>query len=368
MNQSFKSGMIVKSRDFCERNKSIKELISHIESNNRCYLYGERRVGKSSLVYETARRLNKNCITVDFLGVKTETDVCRRLVKAIICHNQTTPTKLYELLKQFTNLRPQLGIDSMTGLPTVGIASSQKLTIDDIESAFTVLSKYKDSIIFFDEFQDILELKTSDTVLAIMRSKIQVLSDLSFIFAGSIRNAMLDIFTLDSSPFFKSAFPLNVIPIEEEIFNKFIKRKFTTSKRKVSEKVLHKIYSICNGIPGDIQKLCASLVIISNDGDTISIDILSEGLKNIFTYELLEYERILHSVSSQQLKTLLALAEIGGESKVTQELVLLTGIPLAGSVNKAMKSLYQKRVVSMMNNVYKFSNPFFKSWLITRNI
>lgn len=75
--QPFKSGMIVEKADFCGRAQEIRQLSNLIESKNRCYLYGERRVGKTSLVFETARRLKKSCITVDLLGVKTEDDLCR---------------------------------------------------------------------------------------------------------------------------------------------------------------------------------------------------------------------------------------------------------------------------------------------------
>jgi len=366
--QPFKSGMIVEKRDFCGRTSEIKQLKSYIESKNRCYLYGERRVGKTSLVLETARRLKRACITIDLLGVKTEDDVCRRLIKGILCFNQTKPTELIDLLKQFAGLRPQLGIDLLTGLPTVGLSPVPQLTLDNIESAFEVLKSYENTIIFFDEFQDILELKNCNKVLAIMRSKIQMMTKCSFIYTGSLRNAMLDIFTLDSSPFFKSAFPLHVTTIEESVIRKFILEKFATNKRTISDSALQSVYSLSCGIPGDIQRLCACLWDISDDGDEIDASLLPDALKNIFAMESLAYERILHDISAQQLKTILALARIGGESTISQEFIQLTGITLPSSVHKAMKGLLTKRVVCSINANYKFSNPFFRCWLVVKNI
>ena len=89
---------------------------------------------------------------------------------------------------------------------------------------------------------------------------------------------------------------------------------------------------------------------------------------NIWLYALPVYERILHSVSPQQMKTLLALADLGGESGISRELIQRTGIPLSGSVHKAMKGLVEKRIVCKLNDVYKFSNPFFKCWVLSKNI
>jgi hypothetical protein len=360
--------MIVAKDDFCGRAQEIRQLKSYIKSKNRCYLYGERRVGKTSLVLETARRLKFKCLTIDMLGVKTEDDVCRRLIKGIISFQQAKPSGLFDLLKQFAGLRPQLGIDPLTGLPTVGLAPVPRLTLNDIESAFEVLKSYKNTVIFFDEFQDILELNDSDNVLAVMRSKIQFLTDVSFVYAGSLRNAMLDIFTLDSSPFFKSAFPLFVATIEESVILKFLEDKFSNNQRTVDVSVLHSVYRLCSGVPGDIQRLCACLWDITDSGDEIDSTILPEALKSIFAMEAPAYERILHDVSAQQLKTVLALAQIGGESNISQELVMQTGITLVCSVRKAMKGLLEKRVVCFVNNTYKISNPFFGCWLLTKNI
>jgi hypothetical protein len=261
-----------------------------------------------------------------------------------------------------------VSIDPLTHLPTIGLSPVPQLTIEDIESALEVLSKHENSIIFFDEFQDILTLPNADTVLSIMRSKIQRLTKVAFIYAGSIRNSMLDIFTLDSSPFFKSAFPLQVTTIQEEVFHKFMTSKFIKSQRTVSTSVLHQIYSLSGGIPGDVQRLCACLWNITNDGDVIAKTLLPDALKQIFALEMPDYNRILHSISAQQQNTMLALARIGGESNISQELVRLSGITLVGSVHKAMKGLTEKRIVCKINDTYKFSNPFFQCWLLSSNI
>jgi AAA+ ATPase superfamily predicted ATPase len=48
----FKYGTIVSGRDFCGREALLEQIISYIESAQNIVILGERRVGKSSAVYE----------------------------------------------------------------------------------------------------------------------------------------------------------------------------------------------------------------------------------------------------------------------------------------------------------------------------
>ncbi len=52
-----------------------------------------------------------------------------------------------------------------------------------------------------------------DQVLAMLRGKIQFLQDTCFVFSGSVRSDMVDIFTNPKSPFFKLAMTISVANI-----------------------------------------------------------------------------------------------------------------------------------------------------------
>jgi hypothetical protein len=64
-------------------------------------------------------------------------------------------------------------------------------------------------VVVLDEFQDVLNCQDSDRLIAMLRSYIQHQPDIPYIFAGSIRHQMYDIFMGYSSPFFKSALPMD---------------------------------------------------------------------------------------------------------------------------------------------------------------
>jgi hypothetical protein len=321
------------------------------------------------LIYEVSRKLKLPFIQIDLLGIKSEDDLCRRMIKAIISFHRKNDSSLMKILKQFSSLRPNVSIDPMSNMPSVGLSSSVQLTINDLESAFDTLIKIKKCFIFFDEFQDILSIENSRSVMSVMRSNIQKINNKAFVFSGSIRNQMINIFSNEDEPFYKSSFPINLESIKKDDLLKFLTDKFSGNKIKIEDCFLEKVVDLCGGIPGDIMRLCEGLVFASEESRSRTIDenLLSNALEHIYSLEKGSYELMVQEVSKQQLKTLVALAENNKPTKVTKEFVQMTGIALAGSVNKAMKSLVDKRIVTEVGQGYKFSNPFFKSWLLTHH-
>ena len=50
----FKYGSVVLGNDFCGRKDLLKQTAAHMEASQNIVVVGERRIGKSSLVYEAA--------------------------------------------------------------------------------------------------------------------------------------------------------------------------------------------------------------------------------------------------------------------------------------------------------------------------
>ena len=58
----FKYGTIVSGKDFCGRKALLKQISGHIESSQNIVILGERRVGKSSAVYEAVSKCKRTKI------------------------------------------------------------------------------------------------------------------------------------------------------------------------------------------------------------------------------------------------------------------------------------------------------------------
>ena len=244
----FKYGTIVTGKNFCGRQDLIKQLTEHIKSSQKCVIFGERRIGKSSLVYETMLRIRSShyLVSVDLMEVKSLDDLCRRMIRSIMSVKWNLGI-IQKIIGFISVLRPQIGVDPLTGLPTITIDQSRQLNEETLENIFKILketSKKKNIVVFFDEFQDMLNINDSKRVLAELRGKVQIQEEISFIFAGSIRNKMVTIFTDSDSPFFKSAIPMHIDPLSKSEFQIFIENKFVSGKRTLSEGMIDKIFSM----------------------------------------------------------------------------------------------------------------------------
>ncbi len=368
----FKFGQVVSDRNFCPRPELIESVTGNIRQGQNIYVQGERRIGKTSLICEAIRRLkNYRTVYVDLFGVKSSDILAKRMVTAIISMEQKEDTVFAKMLKTFAYLRPSLSVDPITGVPSVSLNASFKMTHDNIESVLDLIvsmqTPQKPLVVVFDEFQDVLKFKDGYETLAVMRSKIQFHSDLSYVFAGSLRNKMDEIFINPDSPFFKSAVLIAVGPLAETLFKDFIIKRFAGGKRTISKDALERIFMIAGNVSGDIQQLCSSLWSLTNPGDSIKQNDIPKALELIFARESKVYEADLDTISEQQLKCLTGIARLGGKKPTASRFLMHIGIPSSASVLKALNRLIQLRIIFKAGDEYKFANPFFRAWLLYKN-
>lgn len=88
----------------------------------------------------------------------------------------------------------------------------------------------------------------------------------------------------------------------------------------------------------------------------------------IFTVENRAYEDIIEQITGQQIACLRALASKGGASNLSAELIAETGITLATSVRKAMSRLVEKRILFRHDKLYRYCDPFFRAWILSKNL
>ncbi len=368
----FKYGQIVQDKDFCQRPALIKRLSDVIEKGQNVYIQGERRIGKTSLICECVRQLKKHrLIYIDLLEVKTSDDFIKRIIAAIVSMEQKSGM-VEQIFKKLAHIHPTISFDPMTGMPTIGFDGSIPFSQDSIHGILDLIysyhSKQRSIVVVFDEFQDILNLKNSKEVLAVFRSKVQFHSDVSYLFSGSVCNKMVGIFSDPDSPFFKSATSLSVGPLDKDNFQKFLSKKFTLGKRTVVQEVWDRIFEICSDVPGDIQQFCDALWDISTKQEQITIEHIPMALETIFAHEFKGYETTLKIISGQQLQVLTGLARMGGKAPTSAEFSRGLGGIAVSSIKKSIERLINLKVVFYIEEEYRFTNPFFRAWLLFKSL
>ncbi|MEA2012471.1 MAG: ATP-binding protein [Verrucomicrobiota bacterium] len=367
----FVYGAAVSGRNFCPRPKLNKKLKGLIISGQNVLVHGERRTGKTSLVYETCQKLrNKySMIYIDFNEIIEIETFYRKLLYALMDIEEKNKSFMQMITKGLKSLRPTVSYDYINNTPTISFKAldDNKNNVESIEEAIeligTVANRHK-LIVVFDEFQNILKMKNSSIVLAALRSRIQFQTDIPYIFAGSIRNDMDEIFHNPESPFFKSAMTLTVEEIPESLFFKFIEEKFAISNRRIERDLFRKIEDLTDGIPGDIQQLCKALWNNSNNNDTITETHIQLAIKDISREFLKTWQNYINMLTPHQIKILKGLAYFDGQHVNSIDFLNYTGIKQPSSVTRGIKKLEKLRLV-FRNGNYKFTDPFFKKWILT---
>lgn len=367
MNNPFRYGSAVSGDYFCPRPDLERQIRNYAKTGQNLVVYGERRMGKTSLVRKVIGSLpGARLLYIDLYYIRSLSDFCKRVMNGVADVKDKAPF-LRRAMELVSRLRPTLGIDSKDGTPVISI--DERLA-DEPESlriamgAIEKLAKENGLCVVFDEFQDILKLEDNPWgVLAQMRSTIQFQANTPYFYLGSIRNEMLKIFSDPESPFFKSALPLEVGAIDRFDFAAFIQRRFEAGKRKVSLDFVAKVIDFADGVSGDVQELCDALWERSERGATLDESVLPMAMECIFSRESGAFEAALARMTPRQMRVLRALAEHPTEKVFAAEFMEAARMTNAGAMKKTIDRFLSDRIIFQKGNVYRFFNPFFKEWI-----
>lgn len=362
----FRYGCVVDGEYFCPRPEMERQLRRYAESGQNLVIQGERRMGKTSLVKKAVSGMKgERLLYIDLYGIRTLSDFCRRVMTGVAGVSEKM-SFLKKALAIAHRLRPALTIDANTGAPTITVdarAASEPESLDVAMSTVKKLAADGRLCVVMDEFQDILKLEDSGRILAEMRGTIQFQSDTPYFYLGSVRNDMIKIFSHYDSPFFKSALPFEVPPIDAEEFSRFIVARFRKGKCGIDKEVAKSIIDFADGVSGDVQELCDALWSVTDEGGMATLDDLPKALAVVFAREKNGFESAIADLTPNQLTVLKGLAELGPVRVFTSEFMDHVRISSSGAVKRALNSLVASRLVFQRHTEYRFSNPFFREWL-----
>ena len=98
----------------------------------------------------------------------------------------------------------------------------------------------------FDEFQTITEY-SDNKIEATLRSHIQHLNNVQFIFAGSKKHVMLQMFSAANRPFFQSTQLMSIGTIPEDVYYNFASSHLEAHKQQIDRASFHELYDLVGG-------------------------------------------------------------------------------------------------------------------------
>lgn len=243
---------------FCDREDETKRILSNIQGGQTTILTAPRRIGKTALIFHVLDKLPSGTkgIYFDILPTENMSGFLNEFASAIIRHvpeKKGAGRKVWDFIK---SLRPSVSFDMLTGAPQVSFTLKDSEINNQIEAIFSFLEKQDEKyVIAIDEFQQILEYPEKNTD-AWLRTHIQKLKNVIFIFAGSQQHLLNEMFTIPSRPFYNSATLLKIEKINSKKYKAFILKQFTMYGREIEDQVVDSILNWADCHTYYVQLIC----------------------------------------------------------------------------------------------------------------
>lgn len=372
----FKYGGIVSSDSFCNRKNELKELRRVVHNSGKLFIYGERRVGKSSLLHHLINSLNENKFTVAFIDVWRCTDTSdfiRECAKVFGSTGAQTPESLLQRAKNlFAGLTPALTVDDY-GKPQLTFSTAHRKTetplLSEVLSApgkIAESSPDKQVLVVFDEFQEIRNFN-DDRIERILRSEVQKHHNVAYIFCGSRKHMIRDMFLKSGSPLYRSAghYPIDCIAVKHWI--PYIKERFQMKEISLEDGIIEDICALTDGHPYYTQMICDILWDSCESGQGPDKIRLSETLRTVLEREAEGFNAVWESLPSNPRKMLIATAfEKPLIQPFSENIVSKYNFANPSSARNGLEYLVKHDFIEHRNGKYYISDRFMNLWLQRR--
>jgi len=354
------------SEYFCDRVSETQGLISAIENERNVTLMAPRRYGKTGLIKNSFEKMSKDYVTI-YIDIYSAVDLAAftdALAHAAIAALDTGVSRLTATLGSFfKSLRPTVTPQS-DGTITYSFdiqAADSKMSLDAVFKYLAEKSKDRRIVIAIDEFQQVRNFPEKG-VEALLRSYIQFLPFVKFIFAGSQRHLMMDMFSTPQGPFYQSTQIMDIGVISEAVYESFARRFFSEAGQPFNGTAFAAIYRRFSGITWYVQAILNK--IWETDGFLSSEAQVAHAVETLCGENEGTYHTLLESQNEASRKLLLAIAAEGCVSAPTGfEFVHKHNLRGASTVSAAMKDLLSHDLVYKTDSGIVIYDRLFGIWM-----
>ena len=367
----FVIGKYVSEDYFCDRSDETAFLKKQVDNGRNTAIIAPRRLGKTGLIHhffaqpDIAKRYQT--IFIDIYATNSLSEFVYLLGNSIYKEIKPLHEKWAErFFGTIKSLRPGFKLDAATGEPVfdIGLGSIEQpqTTIDEIFDYLEAADK--PCIVAIDEFQQITNY-AENNVEALLRTKIQQCKQTLFIFSGSRRHLMNQMFNSPSKPFYQSVITTDLKPLDKVVYIAFAKKLFADYGKTISEELLEQVYDDYEGVTWYMQMIMNELFALTEKEDNCKLESYPIALKNVIQTQESSYKDTLSNISAKQKPVLFAIAKEGEATNVTSVKFLKdNGLSSSSSVQSALKGLLEKDIITRTENGYRVYDYFFAEWLV----
>lgn len=361
----------IPSEFFCDREKETARLTQEIAGRGTdMLLLSQRRLGKTALVSHCFNQspIKENFYTFyfDILHTSSFQEFVYEFGKEVFERLMPLGQKvMVSLLQTIKSINHKFSVDPLNGMPIysleLGNISSPEYTLSEILECLEHADK--PCVIAIDEFQRIARYPEKN-IEALLRGKIQHLRNTRFIYAGSERHVLAEMFSSPKRPFYNSTLSLSLEPIALDRYTEFATRLFEQFGKHIERPTFEALYRYFAGNTFCIQKTLHYAYNATHVGKTCTLDIINQSLNEILADNEHTYRENLSRIPSKQKAVLYAIAIDGVAQQVTgMDFITRHSLGSASSIQAAIRVLLDNDWITMREKQYSVSDLFFAVWL-----
>jgi uncharacterized protein len=363
----FRFGALALDEAFTDREAELRTVVADARNGQDVVVFAPRRYGKSSLVWRAAQELLAGgalVAQVDLMTTPTKLKLAEKLARTIHDDLATPLFRARERLRVFSGLRiaPTVTVEPETGALSFSFSAGRPAEDVDavLEELFALPARLaadrrKTVVVVLDEFQEVVDI--DPRLPRAMRAAFQQQPEVCHVYLGSKRHMMQRIFSDDQEPFWRSAKPLELGPIDPAAFAPYLRERFAATGRELAPDVADRLLDVTRGHPYATQELAYFL------WERGGAD-LDAALTEVVRSEHAHFSLIWDRAATAQRVVLQALAAEQPARPLTTDYQRRHDLPSTPTVQKAVAALVRNELVARVApGTYAISEPFLAEWI-----
>jgi len=354
---------------FCDRLQEVAALTDHLRGGSSTSLVALRRMGKTALIRHLQEQLKSDFfgVYVDILPTESMQDLLDNLATGIAAMETDKTGFGKNLWKFLKSLRPVISYDSLSGSPSLSFNQSPEQSRQTVQDIFGFLERQpKPVILAIDEFQQILNYQEQN-VDAWLRTRVQELQNVQFVFSGSLQHLMNELFSDPSRPFYRSTQFLKIGKIPRESYHAFIAEKFRERSRTIDDAIIASVLEWTEGYTYYVQLLCNRIYLSS--GKKVAPELWKDEAIRLMKEQEFVFYSYREGLTRPQWNLLKAIAREGiVKSPTSHAFISMHQLGNPATVLRSLKTLQKKELIFRDldpegTTCYGVYDILFKRWI-----
>lgn len=373
----FVYGEIVGSEAFADREAERDRLRRDLASGQKVFLISPRRYGKSSLVRDVLRGLQRqNILTVEVTVAASSSYVgfLESYARALVAADTPVSRLRRWTADLLQGVRPEVRFEATPGTGEAGFSlafpavrsarDTARLAAEVFALPARIAAARKQSLaIALDEFQAVTAFD-GETAEQALRAAVQDQRSVGYVFAGS-EPTLMERMVSAKRPFYKAGPVMRLQKIDPDVFGAWLEARFKSSGVKAEPGLGAAIVDLAGNVPYDVQRLAHETWDDLHEAGrrTATLDDLHVTLTRLLGEQHTMFEESWQRLTLAQRAALRAIVLEDGREMLSADVRTKHRLSGASSVQAALTALVKQDVVMKDGGTYVVTDSLYREWV-----